>query len=843
MTDSFGLNNDLGTTDILWNLEHLYHGIDHPDIEEDIRFCREETKRLVERYQGNVSSLSSIELKTCLSLLENLHVRLSRLSTYAFLKYITQVKDDEKSAFQQKIRELVSSVEAQLIFFDLEWNELPEDKAQQHLQDTAISSYRHYLKSMRRYRPHLLDREQEKLLLERKVVGRSSWTTLFEKVFGNLSFGEQNRTEEEVLTDLYSRDRETRKKAAEEMTTGLKGSLHILTHIFNTLASEKMITDRQRRYPSWISTMNLENQINDDTVEHLVTAVTDRYDIVQGYYSVKKEIHGYKELFDYDRYAPLPDLPTRRIRWPEAQDIVLESFAEFSPVMADIARGFFDNRYIHAPILAGKRGGAFAHPCVPQAHPYVLVNYSGTLRDISTLAHELGHGVHMVLAAEKGYFNSDTPLVLAETASVFAELLVFQAQMELISNPSEQQAFLCQKIESIFATVFRQTAMNRFEALMHEQRRESGELSCEQLNSFWLSSQQKMFGDAVTLTDNYKIWWAYIPHFLSTPGYVYSYAFGELLVLEKIMKIVLLDGYTINPGDLNWAAFEELGNLQVYDRTPAEQVVQRSKEAQIVLTNKTVLSGEILQQLEHLKYIGVLATGYNVVDIEAARRMGIVVTNVPVYGAQSVAQMVFAHILNVTNTVSLHVEDVKSGGWAKTEDFCYWLSPQQELAGKNLGIFGFGQIGQTVAQIGRAFGMRVLIHTRSKPTDFFDQDRLVDKDELFCESDFLSLHCPLTTETEKCVNRETLALMKKSAVLINTSRGQLIDEFALADALNNENLAAACLDVLCKEPADTKSPLLAAKNCHITPHIAWASREARMRLVASAAATLKSFLA
>jgi oligoendopeptidase F len=292
-----------------------------------------------------------------------------------------------------------------------------------------------------------------------------------------------------------------------------------------------MITDRLRRHSSWVSSMNLRNELQDKTVDILIESVTSRYDLVNRYYRVKRQLLGVDRLEDYDRYAPLPSLPTQKIDWPSCKKIVLSSFAAFSPQMAEIAEMFFTRNWIHAPLSTGKRGGAFAHPCVPEVHPYVLVNYTGSLRDVSTVAHELGHGIHQVLAASQGHFNSDTPLPLAETASVFAELLVFNSQLELLDDAQERRAFICQKLESIFATVFRQTAMNRFEHLMHEGRRQHGELSSEQLSEYWLSTQRKMFGDSVNLGDDYAIWWSYIPHFLSTPGYVYSYAFGELLVL------------------------------------------------------------------------------------------------------------------------------------------------------------------------------------------------------------------------------------------------------------------------------------------------------------------------
>lgn len=531
MTSDHNLNERLLTTDILWNLSDLYQSLDDPAVLGDKELAIKEGKQLSSQFKGKIETLDATTLYNLVERLEGLQTILGKLATFAFLNFTTQIANEEAGSFYQTIRELISEVEKEVVFFELEWNNLADSDADKLLGDKALEKYRHYLHSMRRYKPHQLSEAEEKLLIERKTIGRSSWTTLFEKVIGNLRFGEKQRTEEEVLTDLYNNDRGIRHAAAQELTVGLQSQNHILTHIFNTLAAEKMITDKQRKHGSWVSSMNLNNQLNDTTVDSLITAVTGRYDIVNRYYTVKKALLGYEELYDYDRYAPLPALPKKLVPWPECQKIVLDAFHQFSPEIAEIASRFFDMKYIHAPVIQGKRGGAFAHPCVPEVHPYVMVNYTGSMRDISTVAHELGHGVHQVLAAGKGYFYSDTPLVLAETASVFAELIVFKSQMELLDNENEKRAFVCQKLESIFATVFRQTAMNRFEHALHEGRRSQGELSSDMISDFWMKTQQQMFGDSVVMTENYAIWWSYIPHFLSTPGYVYSYAFGELLVL------------------------------------------------------------------------------------------------------------------------------------------------------------------------------------------------------------------------------------------------------------------------------------------------------------------------
>lgn len=308
------------------------------------------------------------------------------------------------------------------------------------------------------------------------------------------------------------------------------------------------------------------------------------------------------------------------------------------------------------------------------------------------------------------------------------------------------------------------------------------------------------------------------------------------------MQIVVLDGYTLNPGDLSWDDLEALGTCEIYDRTPPQDVVPRAKDAEIVLTNKTVLAREVIRQLPKLKYIGVLATGYNVVDTEAARRQNVPVTNVPTYGTRSVAQMVFAHLLNLTQHAAHHAETVVAGRWTAAEDFCYWDYPLVELAGQTMGIVGFGRIGRATAELARAFGMEVLAHDVVAPPAAVPGVEMVDLDTLFRRSDVVSLHCPLAAETEKLVNRARLAIMKRSAFLINTSRGPLVDESALAEALNSGRLAGAGLDVLSIEPPEPDNPLLAADNCFITPHIAWATKAARKRLLQAVVQNVKTFL-
>lgn len=524
-------NTQLGIEAVRWDLDPLYPALECPAIESDMAACIRMAEDIAEEYRGRVAQLEPLALFRLVERLEGLDTLLARLSTFAFLAFITQTGAAQPSALLQRVEELEAQAGRLTVFFQLEWNQVEEARTQELVQTANLRQYAHYLQTLRQYRPHQLDMKEEELLQELRPVGRSAWNLLFEKVLGQMRFGAQRRAEEAVLADLHHQDRAVRRQGADELTAGLRENLHVFTHIFNTLAAEKAIDDRLRRYPAWDSAINLANELGRTTVDTLVAAVTSRYDLVQRYYGLKRELLQYQMLYDYDRYAPVPGASTIQIPWAHAKEMVLASFAEFSPEMAARAERFFLERWIHAPVMAGKRGGAFAHPCIPEVHPYILVNYTGTMRDVSDLAHELGHGVHQLLAAGQGMYNSDTPLVLAETASVFAELLVFKAQLQRMGSPAARLAFLCQKLEGIIATVFRQVAMNRFEAGVHIARRTQGELSADHLGELWLTTQRAMFGDAVVLRDDYGLWWAYISHFLATPGYVYAYAFGELLVL------------------------------------------------------------------------------------------------------------------------------------------------------------------------------------------------------------------------------------------------------------------------------------------------------------------------
>ena len=521
----------LGTEGVIWDLSHLYSGPDDPQMEKDLKEVKARAEEIETAYRGRVKELTPKMLYDLVRELETLNERFSRIASYAQLDFSTDCTNPKKGAFLQRIREEGAEIERHLVFFELEWQKVPDEKANAILKDETLQHYRHYLAFLRRLSPHTLSEVEEKLLIDMSPVGRSSWITLFEKVMANMRFGAEKRTQEEVLSDLYHPERSVRQKAHREFTEGLKQEEHVLTHCFNTVLMDKAIDDRLRRYPTWISSMNLSNELRDDTVNVLVDTVTDHYEIVASYYRKKKRLLGLDTLYDYDRYAPLPGGSEAIIPWDKCKEIVLQAYFDFSETFGSIGKKFFDEGWIHAPVLPGKTSGAFSHPTVPSCHPYILVNYTGRIRDVETVAHELGHGIHQYLSRKVGYFNSHTPLPLAETASVFGEMLVFKALLKRLKDDEARRALICEKVESIFATIFRQIAMNRFEDAIHTARRTKGELSPDAFGELWMKTQREMFKDSVELTPEYSHWWSYISHFIHAPGYVYAYAFGELLVL------------------------------------------------------------------------------------------------------------------------------------------------------------------------------------------------------------------------------------------------------------------------------------------------------------------------
>ena len=519
-----------GAEEIHWNLADLYP--DSKALESDLQGAAAVAEEFAKQYRGRVASLDDSGLATALQQFEALQERLSRAHTYAYLNWCTHMEDSKRGALLQKIREVSTQIQQVILFFELEWIQLEDKQAKKLLKSTPLAPYRHYLERERLAKPHVLGEPEEKILSEKALTGRHAWNRFFDEIFGSarFSFDNQELNQQEILAKLYSADRKVRKRAADSFTEGLGHHLRELTYIFNTVLADKSSDDQLRSYPNWLSSRNLSNEISAEAVQTLIESITDRYDLVARYYKLKGKLLGLEELHDYDRYAPLEKVDTL-YSWDRAQEITVKAYTAFHPRLGSIAADFFKQRWIDAPIEAGKIGGAFSHQAVPSAHPYVLVNYAGTIRDVETLAHELGHGVHQYLSRKQGFLQSDTPLTLAETASTFGEMLAFDSLMEQEESPSARLAMVVSKIDDIVATVFRQVAMNRFEDRIHTARRTEGELSSEHFSELWMETQRDMFQGSVQLGDHYSTWWSYIPHFLHTPGYVYAYAFGELLVL------------------------------------------------------------------------------------------------------------------------------------------------------------------------------------------------------------------------------------------------------------------------------------------------------------------------
>jgi len=516
---------------VAWDLKDLYASGTDPRIDADLAEVDRRAEAFAKTYRGRVGSLSVTGMKGLLEEYEDLLDLALKAGSFAHLDWAADTGDAPRGALLQKVTERWSRFQQALTFLDLEWANAPEETAAPLIASPLLERWRHYLTITRRYRPHMLTEPEEKILIEKNVTGRSAWTRFFDETIAAHRFDwEGTRVPEQViLSKLHEPDREARRKAASSLTAGLRDMGRTTTYVFNTVLADKASDDTLRRYPAWISSRNMENQVDDATVEALVGAVTGRYDIVARYYGLKRRLLGLAELYDYDRYAPLP-AAERKYDWEQAKETVLGAYGAFHPRMAEIASLFFDNGWIDSAVRPGKRGGAFCHGCVPSVHPYILMNFEGNARDVMTLAHELGHGVHQYLSRDRGVLSADTPLTIAETASVFGEALVFQEMMRREKDPKIRLAMLVREIEDAFATVFRQVAMNRFEDAAHTERRSGGELPTERLSEIWLSTQRAMFGGSVILTQDYGIWWSYIPHFLHTPGYVYAYSFGDLLV-------------------------------------------------------------------------------------------------------------------------------------------------------------------------------------------------------------------------------------------------------------------------------------------------------------------------
>jgi oligoendopeptidase F len=531
---STDLAADLLATGVDWDIEPLLEGGQIDDLVDRAELLTAELAGL----RGQIASFTVADLTACMRTFETLSDLLGRAGNYAALRFAVDTADPKNGARMARYEERTTAIWTQLLFFDLEWAALDDERADALLADPSLAFAAHHLRAKRRYRDHLLSEPEERILTEKSVTGASAWSRLFAELSSAITIelpdgagSVRTAALEQGLAQLQHPDRAVRQAAAAAVTAGLAPGLRTRGFVLNTLVNDKAIDDRLRHYPTWISSLNLGNETTDESVEALVAAVQGRYDIPQRWYRMKAQILGLDRLADYDRMASIAATDTE-IGWHEAREIVLDAYHSFSPDLASVAQRFFDERWIDAPTRPAKRPGAFCAYTVPSHHPYLLLNWTGRTRDVLTLAHELGHGLHAYLAREQGIFHQVTPLTVAETASVFGETVTNGRLLSALDDPNDRLALLASVVEDSIATVFRQVAMNRFEHATHTARRTEGELSLDHINELWAGTQAEMLGDAVEVTEGYRTWWSYIPHFINTPGYVYAYAYGQLLALS-----------------------------------------------------------------------------------------------------------------------------------------------------------------------------------------------------------------------------------------------------------------------------------------------------------------------
>ena len=522
---------------VRWDLSDLFSGIDDPRIAETLDLVQARAERFQREYKGkidppSVRTLTADLLLSAIQELEAIDLAAAKPGAFAALHFSADTGDAARGAFLQRMREKATELSLLTLFFGLELAAVPDDIMEPLLASDLLSPYVHYIRRVRLRRDHVLSEPEERILEETANTGLRSWTRLFDELTSNAVFNldGQELTQSQVLTRLYAADRETRRAAAASFSTGLKASVRPTTFIFNTLLADKNIRDRLRNYDYAEQSRHMSNELPRETVDLVVDTVVSHYGIVSRYYDTKRQILGLDRLTHYDRYAPLFPFG-HDMEFGAARDLVLDAFGEFSPVVRDAAQEFFDKGWIDAAPVKGKQGGAYCSYITPDLHPYVFMSYHGKMKDVMTLAHELGHGVHASLSRGQSYYNFHGTLPLAELASTFGECLVFD-KVTSAAPLQDKLALYADKIEGAIATISRQSAMYRFEQAIHRHRREIGELRTEDFCDYWQSEVQAMFGDSVILEDEHRYWWSYIPHFIRTPFYVYAYSFGELLALS-----------------------------------------------------------------------------------------------------------------------------------------------------------------------------------------------------------------------------------------------------------------------------------------------------------------------
>jgi len=523
---------DRTAADVAWDIEPLVDGRGDEGVDALLDDA-EARAAAIGSYRGRIGELDAAGLATLMNELAVISELIGRAGSYAGLRFSTDTQDPTRGALLARTEERATAISNELLFVDLEWAELADEHVAPLLEDDRLGFCRHHLESARRYRPHLLTEPEERVLADKATTGKSAWARLFSELTSTIEVDVDGETVslEEGLSRLQSPDRERRRASAEAVTAALEPGLRTRAFVFNTLLADKNVDDRLRHYEGWLASRNLENEASDESVQALVDAVVNRYDIPQRWYALKAQLLGVDRLADYDRMASIAESEDV-FGWGHACDLVLDAYSSFSPQLADVAQKFLDESWIDAPMRPGKRPGAFCAYTVPSHHPYVLLNWTARRRDVLTLAHELGHGLHAYLARGQGVFHQSTPLTLAETASVFGETVTFGRLLAETTDPAARLALLAESLEGQIATVFRQIAMNRFEHAVHVDRRERGELSVDRFGELWASTQEDMLGPTVEITEGYRTWWSYIPHFIATPGYVYAYAYGQLLALS-----------------------------------------------------------------------------------------------------------------------------------------------------------------------------------------------------------------------------------------------------------------------------------------------------------------------
>jgi oligoendopeptidase F len=519
------------TAALTWDIEPLVDGRGAPGVEALLREARAGAGKLSEAH-GQIAGFDAAALADFLRRYGEVLELAGRASSYARLAFTADTQEPKRGALLQKVEEETTAITTLLLFFELEWTSLEDERAGALLGDPRLEFAAHYLKVLRATKPHLLTEPEERILAEKSVTARSAWTRLFNDLTSSLVVDLDGPTTlQEALSRLSSADRDERQKAGAAVTRALEPGLQTRAYVYNMLIHDKATDDRLRHFEGWLQSFNLSQEASDASVEALVAAVRGRNDLAQRWYRLKAKVLGLERLAYYDRNAPVVhdvvDVP-----WAEARETVLDCYTAFSPKAGDVARRFFDERWIDVEARPGKVAGAFCAPTVSTHHPYVLLNYTGKRTDVLTLAHELGHGLHQTLGSVQGPFHHTTPLTVAETASVFGESIVFNRLLEIAESPDSRFALLAQKVESSIATIFRQVAMNAFEGRVHNERRNEGELSVERFGDLWTETQIEMLGDTVDLGEDYRSWWSYVPHFIEVPGYVYAYAFGNLLAIS-----------------------------------------------------------------------------------------------------------------------------------------------------------------------------------------------------------------------------------------------------------------------------------------------------------------------